>query len=347
MPSAGAIVPPKAVRAALHDAAPAESQHRDPLPKTLFNLVRRTSSWHQLWLVILSIIVFALSTAPLEVQRRLVNDAVRGGNYQAILILAAIYAGLALSEGLVKLGMNIYRSWVSEGAVRWLRTAIFAFVEERPGDHGAESDGIETSMIIAEADPIGSFVGMSLSEPVLQGGVLLSVFGYMVYLQPLMALVALTVFFPQFIFVPLMQQAINRRVASRTLMLREISVAIADEKEPSPEGREEQVRRISQVFVLNMGMFKLKFSMNFLMNLLYHMGVAAILGLGGYYVVNGQTEIGTVVAFASGLAKVNDPWDDIVNWFRDYRVTQTKYDLIYRASRVFQGGTTTKQAASM
>ena len=45
-------------------------------------------------------------------------------------------------------------------------------------------------MTLSEAEPIGAFVGSSVSEPLLQGGILISVFAYMVYLQPMMALVA-------------------------------------------------------------------------------------------------------------------------------------------------------------
>ncbi len=62
---------------------------------------------------------------------------------------------------------------------------------------------------------------------------------------------------------------------------------------------------------LNMGIYKLKFSMNFLMSLLHHLGVAGALGIGGYLALKGHIEIGTVVAFVSGLNKVNDPWGDV------------------------------------
>ncbi|WP_375459284.1 hypothetical protein [uncultured Enterovirga sp.] len=57
-----------------------------------------------------------------------------------------------------------------------------------------------------------------------------------------------------------------------------------------------------------MGVYELKFSMNFLMNLCHQLGIAGILGVGGWFVVRGQTEIGTVVAFISGLATIKDPW---------------------------------------
>ena len=45
-----------------------------------------------------------------------------------------------------------------------------------------------------------------------------------------------------------------------------------------------------------MGVFEFKFSMNFLMNALFQMGTAGVLAAGGWFVVTGETEIGTVVA---------------------------------------------------
>jgi ABC-type bacteriocin/lantibiotic exporter with double-glycine peptidase domain len=44
--------------------------------------------------------------------------------------------------------------------------------------------------------------------------------------------------------------------------------------------------------------------------------------------VTGKTQIGTVVAFISGLAKINDPWSELVDWYRNFKVTQVKYQLI-------------------
>ncbi|MGO7423373.1 ABC transporter ATP-binding protein, partial [Rhizobium ruizarguesonis] len=57
-----------------------------------------------------------------------------------------------------------------------------------------------------------------------------------------------------------------------------------------------------------------------------------IFALGGYYVVTGKTEIGTVVAFISGLSKITDPWGELVDWYRDLKVTQVKYAMIRDAS---------------
>jgi ABC-type multidrug transport system fused ATPase/permease subunit len=295
------------------------------IPMTLWGFVRLSSGWHQLWLLVISTLVFLASTAPLEVQRRLVNEATSGTTYRPILILALVYAGLALVEGILKLAMNMYRAWISEHAVLSLRRSVQALLDGRAPREAAGTQGVGVSMILAEAEPIGGFVGSSVSEPLLQGGILLSVLAYMLYLQPLMALVAVAVFSPQLAMVPVVQRAINTRVRRRIRTLRRVSVAVTGGAEDDPL---EQRRRINKVLRLNLGIFRLKFSLNFSMNLLTHWGTAGILALGGWYVVIGETEIGTVVAFVSGLAKITDPWRDLVNWYREMNVTRTKYILL-------------------
>src|SRR5687767_2568098 len=97
---------------------------RSPLPPTIFGYIRRFTLRHQLALAALSIVVFLLSAAPLEFQRRIVNDAINQGAVASIVWLALGYAGVAFAEGVVKLVMNIYRGWVSENAVRQLRNTI-------------------------------------------------------------------------------------------------------------------------------------------------------------------------------------------------------------------------------
>jgi hypothetical protein len=42
--------------------------------------------------------------------------------------------------------------------------------------------------------------------------------------------------------------------------------------------------------------------------------------------------IGTVVAFVAGLDSINDPWDDLVNWFQDVMVNRIR-------CRTFRAGT--------
>jgi ABC-type bacteriocin/lantibiotic exporter with double-glycine peptidase domain len=193
------------------------------------------------------------------------------------------------------------------------------------------AEGVPLSIILAEAEPVGGFIGTSLSEPTLQIGILTTVAGYLLYLQPVMAIAVVIVFVPQAVFVPPMQSAVNRRVEERIRTMRDISETVVEEG-MTLSTEKPQDERMLDVFADNMGIYKLKFSMNFLMNILVQIGYAGIFALGGYYVVNGRLEVGTVVAFVSGLAKVNAPWGDLVDWYRDLRVTQVKYQLIRSAA---------------
>src|SRR5580700_786951 len=141
------------------------------IPDHIYHYVLATSGWHQLVLVGLTVAVFLLEVVPLELQRRIVNDLVKHREYWSIVMLAAVYAGTVLVQGGTKLVLNIYRSWVGERATRDLRRRIHVLISSpSSASSGAEAEGVQASMIIAEVDPIGGFVGASVSEPLLQGG---------------------------------------------------------------------------------------------------------------------------------------------------------------------------------
>jgi ABC-type bacteriocin/lantibiotic exporter with double-glycine peptidase domain len=120
----------------------------------------------------------------------------------------------------------------------------------------------------------------------------------------------------------------------RVWVLRQLGISTVDTRAASAEQDRSDGRRIDRVLVLNMGIYKLKFSMNFLMNLCSHLQVVAALLIGGWMVHTDQLEVGGVVAFISGAGRLNDPWGDLVNYFRDLSITQVKYGLV--ADRVNQ-----------
>jgi ABC-type multidrug transport system fused ATPase/permease subunit len=328
---------------------PSPLRRREPgpylsaLPDSLFRFIWRLSAGDQLWIGVLAIAVAILDTVPIEVQRRAVNAITHGHDFTLILTLALIYAAIVLVQGGVKLLMNIYRSWVSENAVRELRLLVERSTQEREEPIDPERRGVEISMIVAESEPVGGFIGGSVSQPLQQIGILVSVLGYLAFIQPLMALVSFLVFAPQFVFVPLIQKAVNKRVQRRISILRGASAdLVALEQEGAPDMQE---KRFDRVFAVDMGVLKLKFSLNFLMNLTHHLGVAVVLAQGGWLVVHGQTQVGTVVAFISGLSTINDPWGDLVTWYQDLMVTRAKYDLI--AGAVLRGERLSEEAAAL
>ncbi|MGL4967687.1 MAG: ABC transporter transmembrane domain-containing protein [Inquilinus sp.] len=302
------------------------------MTRDLYRYIWQVSGRDQIFLSLLAVMVFMLDLAPLELQRRIVNGALAHSQLRDLLLLCLIYVAAVVTQGGIKLVLNVYRGAVSEAANRRLRLQMSPASADSSADDAPEAGkaGVEISIIVSEVEAVGGFIGASISDAVLNGGLLIAVFGYMLVLQPWMALVAVLLFFPQFVFIPLLQKAINRRTEERIKVLRTLSVEIVNEAADQETKRQDGPyrRQVDDVFKLNMQILRRKFGMNFLMNLLHQLGVIGILFVGGWLVIQGRTEVGTVVAFISGLNRVNDPWGDLVNYFRDMTNARVKYRLI-------------------
>jgi len=299
------------------------------MPRNILRYVLVTSALHQIFLVLLTVTVFLLEIVPLELQRRIIDDLVKHRAYWSIVVLAAVYAGTVLVQGGTKLVLNVYRSWVGERATRDLRRRVHVLISSTSAASSTpEAEGIQASMIVAEVESIGGFVGESVSEPLLQGGILCSVLAYMIHVDVWMAGTAFALFIPQLVFVPLMQGAINRRTGARVRIIRLLSVSVVEGKGGGAARDRTDDKSIEQVFELNMGIFRFKFTMNFLMNLSTQLQIIGVLLVGGWAVYEQRLEIGGVVAFISGIGRITDPWGDLVNYFRDVNITQVKYRLV-------------------
>lgn len=317
-------------------AAPSPLAERPSLPDGLFRYIVNRSWVHQIPLVVLTIAVFLLEVVPLELQRRVVNDVVKNRVYFDIVLLCGTYAGAVLLQGSTKLGLNIYRAWVGECAKRDLRRRICA--SAAVGPIAAQASGTAVSMVVAEVEPVGNFIGASVSEPLLQSGILATVITYIFHIDIWMGMAAVALFVPQVIFVPLMQHAMNRRTRTHVWLLRKIGARVIEHEHQAGALTPRDAARIDYVFQINMRILQLKFTMNFLMNLCSHAQVIAALLLGGWWVLSNQLEIGGVVAFISGIGRLNDPWGDLVNYFRDLSVNEVKFKLLAGAANELGDG---------
>jgi ABC-type multidrug transport system fused ATPase/permease subunit len=296
------------------------------LPGGLFRYVADASWAHQLPLLALTVAVFLLEVVPLELQRRVVNDAVKHRQYSAVLLLCVLYAGAVILQGSIKLALNIYRAWVGERAKRYLRRYVCVAAET--GSRTADIRGTVVSLVVAEVEPVGNFIGGALSEPLLQAGILAAVVIYVVHVDPWMGAAAMALFLPQMVFVPLMQHGMNRRTGVRVWLLRQIGTGLIATDRGRGTILAGQSPRIDRIFRINMHIFELKFTMNFLMNLCTHAQIIMALLVGGWRVLQGDLEIGGVVAFISGIGRLTDPWGDLVNYFRDLSVNSVKFKLL-------------------
>jgi len=296
------------------------------LPPSLYRFVWQVSRLDQLRLLMLSGAVAVLTMVPLEIQRRIVNGVLEQGTLRSLAWLCAAYAAVVLVQGALKYLMNFCRALAGENAIRDLRRRIYCGAVYE--GTSTEREGSVVSMVSAEVEPLGEFVGESISTPLVEGGILASIFGYMLWVEPVMALASMAVLCPQLYFVPVMQRKINERNKRRTQALRELGEGIVDDAAPGAAQADTSIERIQRVRDLRLQTFGLKYAMKFLINLLNHLGTVAVLFIGGWFVLDGRTELGTVVAFLSGMERVNDPWRQLVRLFRQLTDARVKYRLI-------------------
>lgn len=97
-------------------------------------------------------------------------------------------------------------------------------------------------MLSSEVEKPGGFAGAAISGPLLQIGTLFVVLGYMFYIEPLVASIALALYSPQFVIVPIFQARLNRLAGERAITVRSLGNYIVDNAEPDllnkppPEG---------------------------------------------------------------------------------------------------------------
>jgi ABC-type bacteriocin/lantibiotic exporter with double-glycine peptidase domain len=90
------------------------------------------------------------------------------------------------------------------------------------------------------------------------------------------------------------------------------------------------------LYKLRIWIYLRKFSLTALGNLLDALGPLIVLMVGGYLVIQGKTQVGTLVVFISGLARIADPWDQLINFYRSVSGTAMMYDMIRQARKVEQ-----------
>ena len=308
------------------------------MPGTLYGYVWKVSTRQQVRLCLLSLLVFPLTLAPLELQRRIVDGAIEGGDLQLLLLLGGVYLAAILCLAALKYVRNTYANRVGEGVVRILRKRI--------ADNeavGAEADhGTRQAILSAEAEKVGGFVAESIALPFLQGGIIVSVAAYMLVVQPLIAAVAIGFLVPSLLVVGLTQPRLNRLSKDKITLVRRLGEQVlGDAGANGGEGAGEErrgtgndggasgpARHIQRIYYLRLHFAAVKYAAKAVTNLINHLGPLSVLLLGGWLVIRGEAQVGTIVAFMSGYERMTNPARDLLNFYRRLSLMRVQYRLV-------------------
>jgi ABC-type multidrug transport system fused ATPase/permease subunit len=300
----------------------------------LIGLYRRiwdVTKSQQLLLACLSILFAVLAVVPLFFQKEIVNGLSTGLAVSSLFQLCFTYMGVLLLSGALKFALDYKSSLLGETIILEIREQIVKeqIVDGRVPDSEKLQHGSLLTMMTAEAEEVGKFVGAALTAPLIQIATLLSVIAFIAYNQPYLAVFAAAIVVPQALIVLCVQRKINEKIAERVKVLRLGVERLISEDVAQVEKM--VLADFDKVFRCRERIFRLKFSSKFLLGALSNVGIVGTLLFGGLLVINGQTDIGTVVAALSGMRQIAQPWRDLVTFYRNLSSVVVKYQLLLPA----------------
>jgi ABC-type multidrug transport system fused ATPase/permease subunit len=299
-------------------------------PRALYHYIWRISRSQQMIIVMLTMIISPMPMAYLELQRRIVDDAIPQRDVRLLALLGIAYLVVICVKSALKYGLNMAKGIVVEIVIRDLRRRVMKRAEspsEGPDSSSLPNRATLVSMLSAESEDMSGFSGDAFAVPLLSIGTIVYIAGYLLWVQPAIAILALVVYLPQILIVPATQRKINRLARLRirlTRFLGNLAVSLPTKVAAQTRG-EVQIKRLYRVRIW---IYRRKFFLSELGNFLANVGPLIVLTFGGYLVTIGRAEIGTLVVFISGLQRIADPWDELVSFYRAISNTTVMYAMI-------------------
>jgi ABC-type multidrug transport system fused ATPase/permease subunit len=302
----------------------------DVSARTLYEYIWKTSRTNQIVVCVLTMVISPLPMAYLELQRRIVDDALTTRNLHLLALLGLIYFGVIAVKSGLKYALNMAKGMALENVARDIRRRILSRPSTRTGEeHTADVTGATlVSMLSGETEDMSGFAGDAFAVPLLSAGTILYVAGYLLWVQPAIAALAIFVYFPQVIIVPYTQHRINRLSRLRIRLTRFLGREATLRGKPHPGGKPDGWLYVDRIYRVRIWMYLRKLLISELGNFLAATGPLIVLTLGGYLVITGRTEVGTLVVFISGLQRIADPWDELVNFYRSVSNTTVLFAMI-------------------
>jgi ABC-type multidrug transport system fused ATPase/permease subunit len=303
---------------------------------------RSLSSWiltsnlklQALLLAIIVIAVFA-RVLPLEMQKRIVNQAIRFGELQMLFRYCALYfAAFVLAVGLKYL-INVLQNLIGESVLADMRKEVYHHILTLPLNFFRKTQpGLVVSSLVTELASAGSFVGMAVAVPVTSVLTLLAFACYLLWLNPLLAVISLSIYPLVLILVPRVQRRANLANKERVDLTRKLAGKIGEsisgihEIHGNGSYRIENRKYDDMVEVLRkirVSWNLYKYGVKVLNNLFSNLSPFLIFIVGGYLAIEGRLDLGALVAFISAQEKLYEPWKELIEFYQVYQDASVRY----------------------
>jgi ABC-type bacteriocin/lantibiotic exporter with double-glycine peptidase domain len=305
---------------------------RSALPHSLYALIWRRSRWLQGLVLALGLALPALAVVPLEIQRRIVDTAIPEGDVELVLHLALAYAAAQALAAVLKFAIYYIRGMIEAKVTRIIRQRVLDAQIHRPPGPARGAVGPVTAIVAEEAYPLGGFAAQAVNTPLVEGGALIGVFGFMLYAEAELAAIAIAALALQAVVTPVVQHRINLMSARRVRAIRRASGDILDASEGVAGARfGAALTEVRLAYRLRLRMNVFKAALKAFLKVTEKLAIVLVLAMGGIMAIRGETTLGTVVAFVAGLKQLHQPWGEMIAFYRDFADALIKYRLVLSA----------------
>ncbi|MFT5729843.1 MAG: ABC-type bacteriocin/lantibiotic exporter with double-glycine peptidase domain [Desulforhopalus sp.] len=303
--------------------------------RPLFSWMKTAGLPLQLLLVMVIVITVCARVIPLEMQKRIINEAITLKNTDLLLIYCLIFVGAVIVASGLKFVITIIQTRIAQKVLVSLRKELYAHILTLPLSYFRKTPpGTLVSALVTEVAPTGELIGMALAVPLINILTFVAFLGYLLWLNWLLTLVAMSVYpFTMFI-IPKLQQRSNKANKQRVRTTRELSGIITETitgiHEVHANGSFAIENNKYGAFVEKL--FKIRITWNIykqgakiVSNFSNNFGPFLILLMGGYLTIHGRIDLGGLMAFLAANEKLFDPWKEIMEFYQVYQDASVRY----------------------
>lgn len=304
--------------------------------RSLFSWIFAGNLKLQILLLLIIVVMVVARVIPLEMQKRVVNEAIKLQRIDLLLNYCGIYLGAVFFFSLLKYLTNVIQTLITQRTTARMRKALYHHILTLPLNFFRNTQpGTVVNALTTELTMPGNFVGLAVASPVTNVLTLLAFAVYLFMLNPLLAGVSLSIYPIVVFLIPLLQRGVNKANNKRVDAARTYSARIAESISGIHEihgngayGIENRkndslVDRLLKIrIVWSLYRFAVKTANGFFTGL----GPFLVFLLGGYLTIKGQLELGALVAFLSAQERLFDPWKDLIEFYQVYQDGKINYE---------------------
>ena len=310
---------------------------------------RRLFSWifaenlkFQILLALIILIMVVVNVIPLELQKRIINETIRLQKFDLLVRYCIIYLVAILSASAIKFLVNFLQAYIGQKTLSRMRRELYSHILTLPMSFFRKTQpGTVISSLVTEIAAAGDAAGTIFAETIMSSLTLIAFSAYLISLNPILALVSMAIYPFMLLVLPQLQKRVNTTNKMRVDTTRVISNRINESINGIHEIHANSAFGIENtrfgVIVDDLMKIRIrwnlfKYSVKVTNNLFNKLSPFLIFLLGGYFVMNGKLELGSLVAFLSAQEKISDPWKELIANYQLYQDASVRY---VRTMRLF------------